>query len=175
MITSHFCVSPNETVDEGSTSVFQFPSRFRNVSGYLPFPAVFRRHAPRPHTRRASMRRRPLAGLAILSTLATLALSALPSLPAAQAAAPTIASTSFETGADGWGPRGSAQVATSTALARTGASSLQVTGRTANWNGPAFNALGLLAPNVTYTMGAYVRLKPGAGTDKVSLTVQRDH
>src|SRR4051794_27501985 len=101
------------------------------------------------------MRRRPLAGLAIASTLASLALSALPSITAAEAAPPTIASTSFETGADGWGPRGSAQVATTTTLARTGASSLQVTGRTANWNGPAFNATALLSPNVSYTVGAY--------------------
>ncbi|NHC15696.1 endo-1,4-beta-xylanase [Motilibacter deserti] len=118
------------------------------------------------------MRRRPLAGLAVASTLAALAVT---TPPAASAAPPTLASTSFETGTDGWGPRGSAQVATSEALARTGAQSLQVTGRTANWNGPAFNALGLLQPNVTYTIGAYVRLKPGAGSERVSLTVQRDH
>ncbi|NHC46898.1 endo-1,4-beta-xylanase [Motilibacter aurantiacus] len=118
------------------------------------------------------MRRRPLAGLAVASTLATLALAAP---PAASAAPPALASTSFETGTDGWGPRGSAQVAITGSLARTGAQSLQVTGRTANWNGPAFNALGLLKPNVTYTIGAYVRLTPGAGSDTVSLTVQRDH
>jgi len=76
-------------------------------------------------------------------------------------------------GAPPWGPRGPVTVAVTDAEAHTGAASLAVTGRTADWHGAATDALALLDAGVAYEIEAWVKLPDGtAGSSGVHLTVQ---
>ncbi|MCK9794853.1 endo-1,4-beta-xylanase [Isoptericola sp. 4D.3] len=71
-----------------------------------------------------------------------------------------------------WGPRGPVTLAVSDD-ARTGTGALSVTGRTAEWNGPATAVDGLFAPGGTYDVEAWVKLPAGAaGAAAVHFTVQ---
>ena len=81
--------------------------------------------------------------------------------------------TSFEDGTGGWFGRGSATLETTTDTARTGAGSLLVTGRDATWQGPGLDVSGVLEPDATYDVEAWVRLPEGTPDDLVTLTVQR--
>ena len=72
-----------------------------------------------------------------------------------------------------WGPRGSVTLATTDAAAHGGSRSLSVTGRTADWNGPATDALALFTPGTESTVSAWVRLPDGtAGSSGIHFTVQ---
>ncbi len=63
------------------------------------------------------------------------------------AAAQTVVQHDFEDGTtQGWVPRGTAVVTNTTEAANTGTHSLKTTGRTAGFNGPALNLLGVLSP-----------------------------
>ncbi|GAB7193428.1 hypothetical protein NUM3379_41380 [Kineococcus sp. NUM-3379] len=92
--------------------------------------------------------------------------------PTATAAPVTVHTAGFESGTQSWFGRGAAQVTASTDQARTGAQSLAVTGRTADWHGPALEARTLM-PAGTYTVEAWVRLAAGSGSDTVNMTVAR--
>ncbi|GAA1735591.1 extracellular catalytic domain type 1 short-chain-length polyhydroxyalkanoate depolymerase [Luedemannella helvata] len=84
----------------------------------------------------------------------------------------TVFAHDYEDGsAQGWGPRGSVTVATSTEQAHAGTRSLKTTGRTANWHGPAINLLDKVAAGTQYTFTAYVRMV--AGSDTIGATVQK--
>lgn len=79
----------------------------------------------------------------------------------------------FEDGtAQGWFGRGSAEVAVSDGQAHSGEASLLTTGRADTWQGPGRDMLGVLAPDVSYEIEAYVRMAdvPSA---TVHMTVQR--
>ena len=116
------------------------------------------------------MRRRRLgAGAVIAGMVGSLGLV---TAPGALTAPSTVHEAGFESGTQSWFGRGSAQVATSTAEARTGAQSLLTTGRTDTWHGPALNANGFM-PAGTYEVEAWVKLTAGSGTDKVTLSSAR--
>ncbi len=80
----------------------------------------------------------------------------------------------FESGgADPWGPRGPVTLALTAAEAHGGTTSLAVTGRTGEWNGPATDALTLLDPGATYEIEAWVKLPEGTtGSSGTHFTVQ---
>ncbi|RBY91146.1 endo-1,4-beta-xylanase [Blastococcus sp. TF02A-30] len=114
-------------------------------------------------------RRRVGAGTLVLGlTAGAVALVA----PPAAAAPATVHQAGFEEGTDGWYGRGPAQVARSTAEARTGLASLAVTGRSESWHGPGIDARGFL-PAGTWTVEGWVKLPAGSGTDQVTLSVAR--
>lgn len=84
------------------------------------------------------LRSRKLAALAALATAAVLGTTAVP----AQAEDPVVLASGFETGTTEGSRR--ATVSASTAQAATGQYSLLTTGRTAGWNGPAYDILDVL-------------------------------
>jgi endo-1,4-beta-xylanase len=110
-----------------------------------------------------------------MALLFSLAASSLPGVQSARAAEPTvIVQHDFEDGTtQGWGPRGSALVASSTEVAHTGTHSLKTTGRTANWNGPSLDVRALLQQGATYVISGYVRLVAGQLPTTLIFTVQR--
>ncbi|HVQ95427.1 MAG TPA: endo-1,4-beta-xylanase [Mycobacteriales bacterium] len=112
--------------------------------------------------------------LGALASLVTVAAGAVAVAPAARAADPVVVLTSdFENGtSQGWFGRGSAALAVSPDTPHAGAASLLTTGRTATWNGPGRDVLGLLAPGATYTVRAQVRLAAGAANTAMHLTMQ---
>ncbi|WP_198026097.1 carbohydrate binding domain-containing protein, partial [Cellulomonas bogoriensis] len=84
----------------------------------------------------------------------------------------TIHETGFETGTDGWFGRGDAQVSVTDTEAYEGAQSLSVTGRTANWHGPAMNLFPLVNRGDTYEISAWVKLPEGTeGSTDIKFTV----
>jgi endo-1,4-beta-xylanase len=90
------------------------------------------------------------------------------------AAAQTVLQTDFEDGStQGWVPRGPVTLTNSTDTASSGTHSLLTTGRTATWNGPSYNLLGLLTMGATYQVTASVRLATGAAATTIRMTVQR--
>jgi endo-1,4-beta-xylanase len=94
---------------------------------------------------------------------------------AALAADPTIVvQNDFEDGTtQGWASRGSAALASVTAVAHTGTHSLKTTGRTATWNGPSLDVRSLLQKGATYQVSGFVRLVAGQAPSTLIFTVQR--
>ncbi|WP_329083521.1 endo-1,4-beta-xylanase [Streptosporangium sp. NBC_01469] len=112
------------------------------------------------------------AVLALLSLALSLVAGTLAVVPATAAAAATIATYDFESGAQGWGPRGSGvSVATTPDSAHGGARSLLTTGRTATWHGAAVTPP--FEKGVTYEVTAWARAVAGSPSSTVALTVQR--
>src|SRR4029450_4748016 len=67
------------------------------------------------------------------------------------AEAQTVVSSDFEDGpTQGWIPRGPVLLPNRPEAANTGTHSLKTTGRTAGFNGPALNLLGVLSPGTPY-------------------------
>ena len=90
------------------------------------------------------------------------------------AAAQTVVQHDFEDGTtQGWVPRGTAVVTNTTEAANTGTHSLKTTGRTAGFNGPALNLLGVLSPGTVYQVTVAVRLVSGEPATQLIVTVQR--
>ncbi len=79
----------------------------------------------------------------------------------------------FEDGAQGWMPRGEASARVTDDIANSGAHSLLVSNRTANWHGAAVDVSQLLKPGNMYEIGGYVRLAQGAPASRVIITMQR--
>ncbi len=78
----------------------------------------------------------------------------------------------FESGTlEGWSARGGVTLTPTTADAYEGDYSVAVTGRTANWNGIAYNVLGLLETGVNYQATVYAKVISG-GPTSVRLTRQ---
>ncbi|MFF3442596.1 endo-1,4-beta-xylanase [Streptosporangium sp. NPDC002721] len=116
------------------------------------------------------------AVLALLSLALSLVAGMLSAVPAARAAtvttAATIATYDFESGTQGWGPRGSGvSVATTTTPVHGGAGALLTTGRTATWHGAAVTPP--FEKGVTYGVTAWARAAEGSPSSTVALTVQR--
>ncbi|GAA5203568.1 endo-1,4-beta-xylanase [Microbacterium jejuense] len=83
--------------------------------------------------------------------------------------------TDFESGLDGWSLRGgsgstTATVGLSTATAHGGAQSAVVTGRVGQGDGIGHDITGLLDPDVTYELSAWVRFGDGQPVDDVWLS-----
>ncbi|WP_158566315.1 endo-1,4-beta-xylanase [Micromonospora craterilacus] len=120
---------------------------------------------PSPRSRRRS---RTLAALCSTALIAAIAAA-----PAPAAAAAVVLSSDFESGSYApWGPRG----AVTLGIADEGHesdNSLSVTGRTANWQGPATSATALFNPGTQYTVSAWAKLPAGTeGTAGVHFTVE---
>ena len=85
-------------------------------------------------------------------------------------------SSNFEDGtAQGWVSRGggSPVVLTPTqADAHSGAWSLQVTGRTATWNGPTHDITGKMCNGSQYWLEVWVKMLPGQPTTSINLSLQ---
>ncbi|MBB2923047.1 endo-1,4-beta-xylanase [Cellulomonas cellasea] len=83
---------------------------------------------------------------------------------AAPARVSTVLSSEFEDGTDGWEGLGSAEVATREGDARSGASSLLVSGRSEAWNGALLDLEGVLTAGTEHVLSVWVRLAPGTAT-----------
>ena len=81
--------------------------------------------------------------------------------------------TGFETGLEGWGPRGSVTLTRSTAQKASGDYSLLVTGRTASWNGATTNVQCKLHLGSKYFFGVKVRLAEGETPVAMRVSLQR--
>ncbi len=92
--------------------------------------------------------------------------------PDAPPPAGTVVAHGFESGTDTWTARGPVTLASSSDVARTGASSLKTTGRTATWQGPALDLRPLLTANTTYTISGWVRLAAGQPASNLKFTVE---
>ncbi len=94
---------------------------------------------------------------------------------ATEAADPvTVLTSDFENGTvQGWAPRSGETVAVSTAAAHGGTSSLLVSGRTANWNGPSRDLLTTVQAGTRYTYSVWVRMAVGAGGAQLRMSVER--
>ncbi|MDG4798284.1 endo-1,4-beta-xylanase [Micromonospora sp. WMMD1082] len=117
---------------------------------------------------RSRRRSRILAALCATALAATVAAVATPA-----AASEVILSNDFESDSYApWGPRGDVTLA----IADEGhesAKSLSVTGRTANWQGPATSATALFRPGTQYSVTAWAKLPAGTeGTAGVHFTVE---
>lgn len=126
--------------------------------------------------------------------------AAAPATSAAPQRVSTVLSSEFEDGTDGWEGLGTAEVTTREGDARSGASSLLVSGRTEAWNGALLGLEGVLTAGTEHTLSVWVRLAPGSwgaepaagdsgggdsgdsgdeaaaggGADELQLTVRRD-
>jgi glucuronoarabinoxylan endo-1,4-beta-xylanase len=78
----------------------------------------------------------------------------------------------FEGSTDKWSGRGSAKVASSSDIAYSGSSSLEVTGRADNWNGASISLdPAIFVPGKSYSFSAAAYQKSGAATD-IKMTLQ---
>ncbi|MGC5054218.1 endo-1,4-beta-xylanase [Micromonospora sp. DT48] len=115
--------------------------------------------------------RRRSRTIALLSSAALVAAIAVAPTPAA--ATEVVLANDFESGSYApWGPRGDVTLAI-TDEGHESDSSLSVTGRTANWQGPATSATALFRPGTQYSVTAWVKLPVGTeGTAGVHFTVE---
>jgi endo-1,4-beta-xylanase len=78
----------------------------------------------------------------------------------------------FESGTTGWSGFGPVTLSAPTTQPHSGSRSVLVQDRTATWNGVAQSVLGVLQPDSSYSLSAWVRLSSG-GNQPVSLTIQK--
>lgn len=119
-------------------------------------------------SRRSRRRSRTIALLCSAALVTAVAVA-----PAPAAAAEVVLANDFESGSYApWGPRGDITLAI-TDEGHESDSSLSVTGRTANWQGPATSATALFHPGTQYSVTAWVKLPAGTeGTAGVHFTVE---
>ncbi len=86
---------------------------------------------------------------------------------------PPVGNYGFEDGTpQGWYARGDGvSVAVVDTIAHSGTRSLQVTGRTQGWHGPALNVLGLLQVGATYEISGCIRLAEGASATRTNFAL----
>ncbi|TCB97317.1 hypothetical protein E0H26_13790 [Micromonospora zingiberis] len=118
---------------------------------------------------RQSRRRSRTLAVLLSATL----VAAITAAPAPAVAAQVVLSNDFESGSyTPWGPRGDVTLAIADE-GRESDSSLSVTGRTANWQGPATSATALFEPGVPYSVSAWAKLPAGTeGSAGVHFTVE---
>lgn len=80
----------------------------------------------------------------------------------------------FESGLNGWGPRGEETVELSTEQAHSGTYSVKVSNRTETWNGAMADKTEFLSLGETYTLSLYVKYTAdsASGSQKFSLQLQ---
>ena len=83
-----------------------------------------------------------------------------------------IFNSGFESGTDSWSGRGSAAVEVSKTNAKSGSSSLYVTGRTASWNGAVKTLASPFSGGQTYSFSANVMYTEGAVAENFKLSLQ---
>ncbi|TFV53243.1 HYR domain-containing protein [Blastococcus sp. TF02A-35] len=83
-------------------------------------------------------------------------------------------STDFESGLQGWGPRGDAKVEVVTSDAHGGAQSLLATNRLQSWQGPVLDLTKSVAVGKTVQVSLWAKLAPGQGSASLLASVQRD-
>ncbi|HWV79726.1 MAG TPA: endo-1,4-beta-xylanase [Isoptericola sp.] len=117
--------------------------------------------------------RRAVAGAAAAAVVASgAAVTGVVGASMAAADDSVVLENDFDTAYEPWGPRGAVTLGISDD-ARTGAGALSVTGRTAEWNGPATAVDGLFAAGGDYDVEAWVKLPAGtSGSAPVHFTVQ---
>ncbi|WP_340401278.1 endo-1,4-beta-xylanase [Paenibacillus sp. FSL H8-0079] len=92
----------------------------------------------------------------------------------AAAAGDTLLAHSYEDGTtQGWMARGGVTVAATGDQAYEGAYSLQTTGRTAAWNGPALSLTGVVEKGTVVEISGYVKLVAGSVPANLKFTVER--
>ncbi|MEU4832148.1 endo-1,4-beta-xylanase [Streptosporangium sp. NPDC023615] len=136
--------------------------------------------------RRPRPRKTALALLPLVLSLLAGTVAGLPAAPAAHASAAcagahtsathtsaaAIATYDFESGTQGWEPRGSEVSVTATSdAAHGGTRSLLTTGRTETWHGAAVTPP--FEKGVTYEVSAWARAAAGQEPSTLALTVQR--
>ncbi|MGW0587018.1 endo-1,4-beta-xylanase [Streptosporangium sp. NPDC002607] len=115
---------------------------------------------------------RPRTAVLALLSLALSFLAGASTVPAAHAAAATIATYDFESGTQGWEPRGSGvSVTATTDSAHGGTRSLLTTGRSATWHGAAVTPP--FEKGIGYQVTAWARAVAGQPSSTVALTMQR--
>jgi len=90
----------------------------------------------------------------------------------AAGAQPVLWQSGFETGLEGWSPRGGAEVLKVVAGGHTGGSSLSVSGRTTTWQGPIRPLASPLVPGASYRIGAWLKYDQGPATRAFNLSVE---
>lgn len=93
---------------------------------------------------------------------------------AATASTPGV-TTGFETGTEGWTPRGDGVAIAPSSDARTGSGSLAVTGRTQPWHGAALDVTSQLTVGAAVEVGVWAKLLPGSAPASLQVSVQRDN
>jgi len=83
-------------------------------------------------------------------------------------------STDFETGLQGWAPRGDAQLAVTPGAGRNGTAGLTVTNRLQNWQGPAVDVTENVAVGQAVRVSVWARPAPGQAPASLQVSVQRD-
>ncbi|WP_105033178.1 endo-1,4-beta-xylanase [Arthrobacter ruber] len=81
----------------------------------------------------------------------------------------------FETGTDGWTPRGDGVQVGAGSDARTGTGSLLVTGRTQPWHGAALDVTAGLPVGSAMEVSVWAKLAPGQSAASLKVSVQRDN
>ncbi|WP_433605528.1 family 43 glycosylhydrolase [Dactylosporangium sp. CA-139114] len=81
-----------------------------------------------------------------------------------------LANGTMESGTSGWSVFGAGTLAAAS-VAHGGSQSLQITGRTAAWNGPAQDVTSKLTNGKSYTTSAWVRAQSGTPSAKVTLAL----
>jgi hypothetical protein len=77
----------------------------------------------------------------------------------------------IESGTSGWSVFGSGSLAANTSVVHSGADSLQITGRTASWNGPSQDLTSRVTNGKSYSTNVWMRSLSGSPTGKVTLAV----
>ncbi|WP_337059884.1 endo-1,4-beta-xylanase [Kineococcus sp. G2] len=120
------------------------------------------------------------AGAVVSGLLAGLTLAAVPPASAAATstasttaatATPTLTST-FDTGRDGWGPRGGATVEQVPGAGRDGSGALRVTNRTQGWHGATVDVTPNLAVGQAVAVSFWAKLTPGQEPASLNASVQ---
>ncbi|GAB7302260.1 hypothetical protein MAFF212519_01080 [Clavibacter michiganensis] len=119
-------------------------------------------------------RRRGMAAITALGLVVGAGALAAPSAQAADAAAPARIGSDFESGTDGWAPRGDGVAIAPSTIARTGSGSLLVTDRTQEWHGAALDVTSALAVGQQVEVTVWARLAAGEEPASLKVSVQRD-
>ncbi|GAB3604287.1 hypothetical protein GCM10027586_07470 [Kineococcus gypseus] len=112
-----------------------------------------------------------LAGIGVLAVPPASAATATTGTTQAVQALPALTST-FDTGLDGWGPRGDARVEQVAGIGRGGTGALRVTNRLQNWQGPTIDVTQNLAVGQAVSVSFWAKLTPGQAPTSLNATVQ---
>jgi hypothetical protein len=77
----------------------------------------------------------------------------------------------IESGTSGWSVFGSGSLSAVSSPVHGGSQALEITGRTASWNGPSQDLTSRVTNGRSYTTSVWMRLTSGTATGKVTLAV----
>lgn len=116
------------------------------------------------------MRKRATTLMAILALLAAIIGTNFMPIPKVNAA--SLIHDDFESGLNGWGPRGPETVELTTEEAHSGISCIKVSDRTGTWNGPMADKTDLLSLGETYTLGVYIKFVGNSYPNQQNFSLQ---